>query len=224
MTRKKPNPVLASLAFQERRAKRAALARLAQPPSHKEIPMKKLVKFLFLIFVVLPALCCCGLIALLVLQPAPAATGYVPPAATEAPAYIPPVIVDDGSGEVRCEHKNAGEFDLLPGSSVNGGHVFAYVNGSWHEWQYVDNKVVVLRNNSETTIRVNSTDGLGLCNSASLDEVYKRFAEGCDETGCGAVMDINITSVNAEPTITTFVEAIWCAANSGSVYCLNIDK
>jgi hypothetical protein len=141
-----------------------------------------------------------------------------------APAYVPPVIVDDGSGEVRCEHKNAGEFDLLPGSSVNGGHVFAYVNGSWHEWQYVGNKVVVLRNNSETTIRVNSTDGLGLCNSASLDEVYKRFAEGCDETGCGAVMDINITSVNAEPTITTFVEAIWCAANSGSVYCLNIDK
>jgi hypothetical protein len=146
------------------------------------------------------------------------------PTATLAPTAAPVVTEAPASNEVTCRHENSGEFVLNPGESMNGGHLFAFISGKWMEWEFVDNKTIVVRNNSDSPIRVNSTDGAGVCTSSGEDQVFNRFSEGCDATGCGEVKDVNITSPNALPAVTNILEKDWCAINTDSVYCLNIDK
>ncbi|MCX6727054.1 MAG: hypothetical protein NTY75_04610 [Candidatus Shapirobacteria bacterium] len=105
-----------------------------------------------------------------------------------SPALMPQ-ITPDNTFEVKCEHKNAGKFFLPAGYSVNGGHV--WVNGQ--EFLFVDDKVVVVTNNSNGPVEISSTDGVGMCNDVDFSrQVTMRFSEGCDQNGCSAVLWVNV--------------------------------
>jgi len=117
------------------------------------------------------------------------------PAATQVPIDNDPApepqITPDNTFEVQCHHQNAGKFSLLSGYSINGGHV--WVKGV--EYLFVDDRVVVVTNNSDKDVEVNSTDGVGVCNDTNYDRQVKiRLSEGCDSNGCSEVKWINITN------------------------------
>ncbi|MFA6602967.1 MAG: hypothetical protein WCT01_04155 [Candidatus Shapirobacteria bacterium] len=108
----------------------------------------------------------------------------------ETPAPAPTSPVDDGSGEFRCTHVNPGRFMLRPGESANGGHIII----GKQDFLYVDDKIVVVTNDSSENVEIDSTDGVGVCNSTDKGlTVDMRFREGCDPDGCGAVLWVKIT-------------------------------
>lgn len=145
--------------------------------------------------------------------PAPAAPcNTAAPAPKEAEAQPPAPTTE---GEIQCHHVNGGiPAELKPGENANAGQV--YVGDKAYE--FVDDKVVVVTNNSEKPVKLNSTDGMGICTTSDYRlAVIVRFAQGCDSNGCSSVKWINVTNSGTDVKVVN--EADFCKENAKEVFC-----
>jgi len=116
------------------------------------------------------------------------------------PTTTPTTTVLVTTDEVRHRHINPGASKLDPGESINGGHIV--VEGV--DYQFVDDKLIVVTNNSGRPLSFSSTDGVGWTNSVDPASVVNiRFTQGCDANGCSKVLWIDWTTCGPKVYIVT---------------------